>query len=65
MQPYVTAESLEERAELRRQMEAEYAAKSEQLHVIHKLLQAHAMEARLAQPTLVIQCSVGAGGACT
>ncbi|MDX2261747.1 MAG: preprotein translocase subunit SecA [Gemmatimonadales bacterium] len=40
------SKSLEERAELRRQMEAEYAAKSEQLHVIHKLLQAHALYER-------------------
>jgi preprotein translocase subunit SecA len=32
-----------ERAAARRQVEADYAAKSEKLHVIHKLLQAHAL----------------------
>jgi preprotein translocase subunit SecA len=31
------------RVEARRQVEAEYATKSEQLHIIHKLLQAHAL----------------------
>jgi preprotein translocase subunit SecA len=35
--------SPEERIERRRQLEAEYAAKSEKLHIIHKLLQAHAL----------------------
>jgi preprotein translocase subunit SecA len=35
--------SLEEKAEARRQIEADYAAKSERLHIIHKLLQAHAL----------------------
>ncbi len=33
----------EEKLERRRQLEAEYAAKSEKQHVIHKLLQAHAL----------------------
>jgi preprotein translocase subunit SecA len=33
----------EEKLERRRQLEAEYAAKSEKLHIIHKLLQAHAL----------------------
>ncbi len=33
----------EERVEARRAVEAEYASKSEKLHVIHKLLQAHAL----------------------
>ncbi|MBI3982401.1 MAG: preprotein translocase subunit SecA [Gemmatimonadetes bacterium] len=32
-----------EKLERRRQLEAEYAAKSEKLHIIHKLLQAHAL----------------------
>ena len=32
-----------ERAAKRRELEAEYAAKSEKLHIIHKLLQAHAL----------------------
>ena len=32
-----------ERAQRRREVEAEYAAKSEKLHVIHKLLQAHVL----------------------
>ncbi|HET8649527.1 MAG TPA: preprotein translocase subunit SecA, partial [Gemmatimonadales bacterium] len=32
-----------ERAERRRQIEADYAIKSEKLHIIHKLLQAHAL----------------------
>ncbi|MGH7583022.1 MAG: preprotein translocase subunit SecA [Gemmatimonadales bacterium] len=32
-----------EKAEHRRKVEADYAAKSEQLHIIHKLLQAHAL----------------------
>jgi preprotein translocase subunit SecA len=35
--------SAEEKVERRRQLEAEYAAKSEKLHIIHKLLQAHAL----------------------
>ncbi len=35
-----------ERLERRRQIEADYAAKSEQLHIIHKLLQAHALYER-------------------
>ncbi len=35
-----------ERLEARRQIEADYAAKSEQLHIIHKLLQAHALYER-------------------
>ncbi|MBA2293276.1 MAG: preprotein translocase subunit SecA [Gemmatimonadales bacterium] len=34
------------RLEARRQIEADYAAKSEQLHIIHKLLQAHALYER-------------------
>ncbi|HEY3935159.1 MAG TPA: preprotein translocase subunit SecA [Gemmatimonadales bacterium] len=34
------------KAEQRRQVEADYAAKSEQLHIIHKLLQAHALYER-------------------
>ena len=33
----------EERITRRREVEAEYAAKSEKLHIIHKLLQAHAL----------------------
>ncbi len=35
--------SPQEKLERRRQLEAEYAAKSEKLHIIHKLLQAHAL----------------------
>ena len=35
--------SPEEKLERRRTLEAEYAAKSEKLHIIHKLLQAHAL----------------------
>jgi preprotein translocase subunit SecA len=35
--------SAEQRLERRAQIEAEYAAKSEKLHIIHKLLQAHAL----------------------
>ena len=35
-----------ERAEQRRALEVEYAAKSEKLHIIHKLLQAHALYER-------------------
>ncbi|HEX9580570.1 MAG TPA: preprotein translocase subunit SecA [Gemmatimonadales bacterium] len=35
--------SPEEKLERRRQLEAEYATKSEKLHIIHKLLQAHAL----------------------
>jgi len=35
--------SAEERIERRRTIEAEYAEKSEKLHIIHKLLQAHAL----------------------
>ncbi|MHC4991683.1 MAG: preprotein translocase subunit SecA, partial [Planctomycetota bacterium] len=35
--------SAEEKVERRRQLEAEYAAKSEKLQIIHKLLQAHAL----------------------
>ncbi|MCK9988179.1 MAG: preprotein translocase subunit SecA [Azoarcus sp.] len=35
-----------ERAEKRRALELEYAAKSEKLHIIHKLLQAHALYER-------------------
>ncbi len=35
--------SLEEKAEQRRVIEGDYAARSEQLHIIHKLLQAHAL----------------------
>jgi preprotein translocase subunit SecA len=35
--------SPEERVVRRREVEAEYAAKSEKLHIIHKLLQAHAL----------------------
>jgi len=35
--------SAEERIEKRRVVEAEYAEKSEKLHIIHKLLQAHAL----------------------
>jgi preprotein translocase subunit SecA len=35
-----------ERAERRRTLELEYAAKSEKLHIIHKLLQAHALYER-------------------
>ena len=35
-----------ERAEKRRTLELEYAAKSEKLHIIHKLLQAHALYER-------------------
>ncbi|HEX3927524.1 MAG TPA: preprotein translocase subunit SecA [Gemmatimonadales bacterium] len=38
--------TIEEKAEQRRIIEAEYAAKSEQLHIIHKLLQAHALYER-------------------
>ncbi len=36
----------EQRVEARRQIEAEYATKSEKLHSIHKLLQAHALYER-------------------
>jgi len=36
----------EQRVEARRQIEAEYAVKSEKLHSIHKLLQAHALYER-------------------
>ncbi len=35
--------STEQKLERRGQLEAEYAAKSEKLHIIHKLLQAHAL----------------------
>jgi len=35
--------TVEDRLARRRQLEAEYAAKSERLHIIHKLLQAHAL----------------------
>ncbi|KPK03675.1 MAG: hypothetical protein AMS20_10135, partial [Gemmatimonas sp. SG8_28] len=35
--------SAEQKVERRRQLEAEYAAKSEKLQIIHKLLQAHAL----------------------
>jgi preprotein translocase subunit SecA len=35
--------SAEDRLERRTQLEAEYASKSQQLHIIHKLLQAHAL----------------------
>jgi preprotein translocase subunit SecA len=35
--------STEQKLERRRQLEADYAAKSEKLHIIHKLLQAHAL----------------------
>ncbi len=35
--------SAEEKLERRRQLEADYAAKSEKLHIIHKLLQAYAL----------------------
>ena len=35
-----------EKAERRREIEAAYAAKSEELHIIHKLLQAHALYER-------------------
>jgi preprotein translocase subunit SecA len=35
--------SPEDRIEKRRVLEAEYAEKSEKLHIIHKLLQAHAL----------------------
>jgi preprotein translocase subunit SecA len=35
--------STEQKLERRRQLEAEYAAKSEKLHIIHKLLQAYAL----------------------
>ena len=38
--------SLVEKAEQRQKIEADYAAKSEQLHIIHKLLQAHALYER-------------------
>jgi preprotein translocase subunit SecA len=38
--------SARERAEQRRALELEYAAKSEKLHIIHKLLQAHALYER-------------------
>ena len=37
---------LDQKAEKRRQIEADYAAKSEQLHILHKLLQAHALYER-------------------
>ena len=36
----------DQKAEKRRQIESDYAAKSEQLHIIHKLLQAHALYER-------------------
>jgi len=35
--------TVEDRLDRRREIEAEYAAKSEKLHIIHKLLQAHAL----------------------
>ncbi len=38
--------SVAEKAEQRQKIEADYAAKSEQLHIIHKLLQAHALYER-------------------
>jgi preprotein translocase subunit SecA len=38
--------SVAEKAERRQKIEADYAAKSEQLHIIHKLLQAHALYER-------------------
>src|SRR5690606_6064326 len=38
--PGLTAD---ERVQRRREVEAEYALKSEKLHIIHKLLQAHAL----------------------
>ncbi len=38
--------TVEEKAEQRQKIEADYAAKSEQLHIIHKLLQAHALYER-------------------
>ena len=38
--------SVEEKAEQRQKIESDYAAKSEQLHIIHKLLQAHALYER-------------------
>jgi len=41
-----TERTAEERVEARRQIEAEYAIKSEKLHSIHKLLQAHALYER-------------------
>jgi preprotein translocase subunit SecA len=41
-----TARTPEERVEARRQIEADYAIKSEKLHSIHKLLQAHALYER-------------------
>ena len=41
-----SALSPEQRVEARRQIEAEYAVKSEKLHSIHKLLQAHALYER-------------------
>ncbi|MEP6591281.1 MAG: preprotein translocase subunit SecA [Gemmatimonadota bacterium] len=37
---------IEQKAAKRRQIEGDYAAKSEQLHIIHKLLQAHALYER-------------------
>ena len=36
----------QEKVEHRQQLEAEYAAKSEKLHIIHKLLQAHVLYER-------------------
>ena len=41
-----TERTPEQRVEARRQIEAEYATKSEKLHSIHKLLQAHALYER-------------------
>ena len=38
--------SVEEKATQRQKIESDYAAKSEQLHIIHKLLQAHALYER-------------------
>ena len=37
------AMSAEDKVNLRRELEAEYASKSEKIHIIHKLLQAHAL----------------------
>src|SRR2546422_9147663 len=47
--PYTTlfrSLSAKEKIERRRQVEADYAMKSETLHIIHKLLQAHALNER-------------------
>jgi len=56
-----TERTPEQRVEARRQIEAEYATKSEKLHSIHKLLQAHALYERDVD-YLVVEGQVLIGG---